>query len=84
MSDSFMHAVVSVNHFNGNTLVAKSGRIIYQKALGYSNYLTGELLDSESVFELQSFTKQFTAIGIFMLIQKYRIGFYNISRTHVH
>ena len=68
--DSFMQAEVAVNHFNGNVLVAKSGNIIYQKAFGYRNYETKELLDNNSVFELASVSKQFTAMGVLLLKEK--------------
>ena len=70
----FMKAAATVNHFNGNVLVAKAGHIVYQHAFGYSNYTTRHLLDNESIFELQSITKQFTAMGIFMLIEKHLLG----------
>jgi CubicO group peptidase (beta-lactamase class C family) len=65
--DSLMRAEIAVNHFNGNLLVAESGKIIYQKAFGYRNYDSRELLDNNSVFELASVSKQFTAVGILML-----------------
>lgn len=65
--DSFMKTEVTVNNFNGNVLVAQSGNIIYQKAFGYRNYYTKELLDNQSVFDLASVSKQFTAVGILLL-----------------
>ncbi len=68
--DSVMQTEVSVNHFNGNVLVAKEGTVIYQKAFGYRNYDTKELLDNNSVFELASVSKQFTAVGILLLKDK--------------
>ena len=68
--DSFMNAEVAINHFNGNVLVAKSGDIIYHKAFGYRNYDTKELLNNNSVFELESISKQFTAVAILQLIEK--------------
>ncbi|MEO6546486.1 MAG: serine hydrolase [Ferruginibacter sp.] len=70
MLDSFMQAEVFVNNFNGNVLIAKAGNIIYQKSFGYSNYNTRELLDNNSIFELASISKQFTAMGILMLEEK--------------
>ncbi len=51
-----MQAEVTINNFNGNILVAKSGNIMYQKAFGYRNYDTKEHLDNNSIFELQSIT----------------------------
>lgn len=68
--NSFMQAEVSVNGFNGNILVAKQGYVIYQKSFGFRNYTTKELLDSNSVFELASISKQFTAMGILLLKEK--------------
>jgi len=68
--DSFMQAVYQVNHFNGNIVIANSGKIIYQKAFGYRNYNTKEILDNNSVFELASVSKQFTAMGILLLYDK--------------
>jgi CubicO group peptidase (beta-lactamase class C family) len=68
--ESYMQAEVSVNKFNGNVLIAKHGNIIYQKAFGYRNYNTKELLDNNSVFELASVSKQFTAMGIMLLKEK--------------
>ena len=72
--DSFMQAAVSINHFNGNVMVAKAGKVIYQKAFGYRNYDTKEALDNNSVFELQSITKQFTGLGILMLVERSKLS----------
>ncbi|QNF33790.1 beta-lactamase family protein [Adhaeribacter swui] len=68
--DSFMQAQVASEKFNGNVLVAQSGKIIYQKAFGYRNYNTKEVLDNQSVFELASLSKPFTAMGILLLVEK--------------
>lgn len=62
--DNYMKAEVSVKNFNGNVLIAKSGNVIYQKAFGFRNYDTKELLDNNSVFEPASVSKQFTAKGV--------------------
>jgi CubicO group peptidase (beta-lactamase class C family) len=78
--DTFIRAQVEVNHFNGNILVAKSGNILYQKSFGYSYYNTKVLLDNNSVFELASVSKQFTAMGILMLIEKGKLSFTDTLR----
>src|SRR5450631_3713547 len=67
--DSIMKAEVTLNGFNGNVLVAKAGKIIFQKSYGYRNYNTKEMLDNNSVFELCSVTKQFTAVAILQLME---------------
>jgi CubicO group peptidase (beta-lactamase class C family) len=64
-----MKAEVTLNGFNGNVLVAKAGKIVFQKSYGYRNYNTKELLDSNSVFELASVSKQFTAVCILQLME---------------
>ncbi|MEZ4690297.1 MAG: serine hydrolase domain-containing protein [Ignavibacteria bacterium] len=69
-----MKAQAEVNHFNGNVLVAQSGNIIYQNSFGYRNFETKELLDNNSVFELASVSKQFTAMGILLLIEKGKLS----------
>ncbi|MFN8347806.1 MAG: serine hydrolase domain-containing protein [Spirosomataceae bacterium] len=68
--EEYMQAQVKVNHFNGNVLVAKNGDIVYQKAFGLANYDTKEPLQLNSVFNLASVTKQFTAMGILLLKEK--------------
>ncbi len=50
--------------FNGNILVAEKGKPVYQQALGYADYNTKRMLNDNSVFELASVSKQFTAMGI--------------------
>jgi CubicO group peptidase (beta-lactamase class C family) len=50
--------------FNGNTMVIKKGKIIYQQSFGYADYDSKRPLNDSSVFELASVTKQFTAMGI--------------------
>ncbi|MCJ8209859.1 beta-lactamase family protein [Mucilaginibacter sp. RS28] len=65
--NQLMEANVNVNHFNGNILVAKAGKVIYQKAFGYRNYSTKQLLNNNTVFELASLSKQFTGMGILIL-----------------
>jgi CubicO group peptidase (beta-lactamase class C family) len=62
-----------VNVFNDNNgpgaefLVAKDGKIIYQKAFGKANLELDVNLTSENVFQIGSMTKQFTAISILIL-----------------
>lgn len=68
--DSVMNSVVDTARFNGNILVARSGKVIYQKSFGNANFYTGEKLNDSSIFELASVSKAFTAMGIMMLREK--------------
>jgi CubicO group peptidase (beta-lactamase class C family) len=60
--------------FNGNMLVAKDGKIIYEKAIGWADYLHRDSLKINSEFELASVTKTFTGVGILQLIEQGKIG----------
>jgi CubicO group peptidase (beta-lactamase class C family) len=51
----------------GVFMVAKNGKMIYQKAIGKANLELNVDLTAESVFQLGSMTKQFTAIAVLML-----------------
>lgn len=53
--------------FSGVVLVAEKGKPIYHRAFGYLNFETKAPLDTSSIFELASISKQFTAMIIMML-----------------
>ncbi|WP_432709636.1 serine hydrolase domain-containing protein [Pedobacter sp.] len=60
--------------FNGNVLVAKEGKIIYQRAIGWANYLHRDSLKINSEFELASVTKPFTGTAIMQLVEKGKLS----------
>ncbi len=60
--------------FNGNVLVAKKGKIIFQRCYGYSDIRTKEPLELNSVFQLGSVSKQFTATAILQLYEKGKLS----------
>ncbi len=51
-------------------MVARKGEVLYQKAFGKANLELGGNLTTESVFQLGSMTKQFTAVAILLLEQQ--------------
>ncbi|WP_166332420.1 serine hydrolase domain-containing protein [Sphingobacterium chungjuense] len=55
--------------FNGNVLVAKQGKIIYQNAFGWANYLLKDSLHMDSKFELASVSKPLTGVGVMQLVE---------------
>ena len=67
--DDFVMRLHKKSSFNGNVLVAKKGKIIYQKAIGWADYLHRDSLKINSVFELASVSKPFTSVGIMMLVE---------------
>src|SRR5690606_3109754 len=66
--EEFIMRLHNRSGFNGNVLVAKNGKILYQKAIGWADYLHRDSLKINSVFELASVSKPFTAMAIMMLI----------------
>ncbi|MDQ8006563.1 MAG: serine hydrolase domain-containing protein [Pedobacter sp.] len=65
----FMSNLHKKYRFNGNALVAKKGKIIYQGALGWADYLHRDSLKINSEFELASITKTFTGTAIMQLVE---------------
>lgn len=72
--NSYMQAEADLYGFNGNVLVAKAGKVIYQKSFGYADFITKKKLDSNSVFDIGSIAKEFTAVGILMLKDKGKLS----------
>lgn len=71
--DAFMKNLHRRYGFNGNVLVAKKGKIIYQNAIGWADYLHRDSLHIDSKFELASVTKPMTATGVLMLVEEGKI-----------
>jgi CubicO group peptidase (beta-lactamase class C family) len=61
----------------GVFMVAKNGKAIYQKAFGKANLELEVNLTTESVFQIGSMTKQFTAIAILMLEEQGKLNVQN-------
>jgi CubicO group peptidase (beta-lactamase class C family) len=68
--DNFMQQLHKTRAFNGNVLVAKHGKIIYEKAIGWADYLRRDSLKLNSQFELASVTKTMTSTAILMLMER--------------
>jgi CubicO group peptidase (beta-lactamase class C family) len=71
--DAFMQHLHKVSGFNGNVLVAKKGKIIYENAFGWANHLTRDSLTLASQFELASVTKTMTGTAIMQLWERGKI-----------
>ncbi|GAB4511360.1 MAG: serine hydrolase [Allomuricauda sp.] len=67
--DSLFQKAHEDGTFNGNVLIADKGNIIFDNSYGLANETTKEVLGSNTIFNLASLSKQFTALGI-VLLQK--------------
>lgn len=56
--------------FNGNILVAKKRKIIYQKSFGFTDETKKTPLTKNSIFSFGSIAKQFNAVAIMMLVER--------------
>jgi len=65
--DSLVNSYYLANEFSGSVLVADQGEILINSNYGYANLDLTKKLNSESVYEIASISKQFTALLIMML-----------------
>ena len=68
--DSIFTLLHQNNRFNGSILIAEKGVPIFEKSYGFANVEQQELLTNNSIYKLNSVTKQFTAMGIIILKNK--------------
>ena len=81
--DSVMKALVDTARFNGNVLVAKEGKVVYQKNFGFANFDNGAKLNDSSMFDLASVSKAFTSMAIMMLHEEGKIGYDDDVRKYL-
>ncbi len=53
--------------FHGSVLVAQGGKVIFKQHYGYANFKEKSKIDDNSVFQLASVSKQFTAAAVLLL-----------------
>ena len=57
-------------NFNGNILVARYGEVIFNDFIGYADLDTKDTLSINSVYQLASLSKQFTAMAVILLKER--------------
>lgn len=67
IADSMFSSMHAEGGFNGNVLLAENGTVLYKKSFGLANETTKAPLNENSIFELASCSKQFTAMAIALL-----------------
>lgn len=75
--DEYLVAANKLNKFNGNALVAEHGKILLQKSYGYKNFPDRSLNDSNTIFQIGSVTKQFTATVIMKLQEESKVSLHD-------
>ncbi|WP_231128645.1 serine hydrolase [Chryseobacterium vaccae] len=56
--------------FNGNVLIAKNNKIIYQKSFGFTDETKQTPLTDQSIFNPGSIAKEFNAVSIMILVER--------------
>jgi CubicO group peptidase (beta-lactamase class C family) len=72
--DSLITKIHLEQGFDGNVLIADKGRIIYEKSFGYANVKAKIPLTANSIFNLASISKVFTAVAIMKLAEQGKIN----------
>jgi CubicO group peptidase (beta-lactamase class C family) len=73
--DSVFNYYHKLGIFSGTVLVAEAGQVIYQKGFGYAHIDTKDRLEPKSNFQLESISKQFTAMCIMMLAEQGKLNY---------
>ncbi len=68
--DSLMTKSYERGLFNGNVLVAKKGKVIYQKSFGFTDETKQTPLTKNAILNFGSIVKQFNAVSIMMLVER--------------
>ena len=73
-SEQFYNQYLLRTRFNGAILVAKSGKIVFERYNGLTEINKGVPIDSSIAFHLASISKTFTAMGILKLGQDNKLN----------
>ena len=68
--DSLMAKSYERGLFNGNVLVSKNNKIIYQKSFGFTDETRQTALTDKSIFNIGSIAKEFNAVAIMILVER--------------
>lgn len=68
--DSLMVTSYERGLFNGNVLVSKDDKIIYQKSFGFTDDTKQTHLNDQSIFNIGSIAKEFNAVAIMILVER--------------
>lgn len=70
---SFFSEKINDKDFSGSFLVAKNGKILYQKYTGCSNYTTKDSINENTPLHLASVSKVLTAQAVLMLVKESKL-----------
>ena len=68
--NDFAAAKHKYHNFNGNILVAEKGKIIFKKSFGFADFKNKKPVTDDSVFNIASISKQFTAAAVMLAVER--------------
>jgi CubicO group peptidase (beta-lactamase class C family) len=81
--EGLMHKVYEAAIFNGNILVVKKGKVIYQSSFGYASGRKTTKLTADYLFNIGSIGKEFNAVGIMMLKEQGKLSLTDKVSTYI-
>ena len=72
--DQVFDSVFKANEPGGAVLIAKEGKIIYQKGFGLADIVTKKAIDATTLFNVGSISKTFVAFGILQLAKENKLS----------
>ncbi|MBK6826580.1 MAG: serine hydrolase [Chitinophagaceae bacterium] len=73
--EDYFRRYTGVGLFQGNVLIASGDTVIWQQSYGNADHATNRKLNDQSVFELASDSKQFTAMGRVLLKEQGKLKY---------
>jgi CubicO group peptidase (beta-lactamase class C family) len=81
--DSLFTSLHNQEKFNGNVLFAENGVPVLMKSYGLADRKNKRPLNTKSIFELASVSKQFTAMGIVLLEKQGKLAFDDLMSRYI-
>jgi CubicO group peptidase (beta-lactamase class C family) len=73
--DSILKKAYNDKALNGTIIIAKEGKIVFEKSYGYANFDKKIPLNENTQFQIASVSKQFTAFGIMVLKRQGKLNY---------
>lgn len=81
--DSLVLEHIKPNEPGVAILIAKKGKIVYNKAFGSANLELNVPLQPDMIFQIGSLTKQFTAVAILQLVEQSKISLQDSVQEYI-
>lgn len=71
--NAFIQQMQQQNIFNGSVAIIENGELIYSNSVGYTNFDKVSRLSKDSVFNIGSISKDFTAMSVLLLLDENKL-----------